>query len=95
MTEEDKRIIGSIKIVVSMLETADDGTGRFKKLIADMKLAEQRILRPTVNAPPEIATSDTDEPKQPKHGKITPVTVSKVGISTESKSGGKVSPVKV
>lgn len=92
MTDNEKEMLSSTKLVVSMLETADDNTGRFKKLIADMKMVEQYILVNSEKVTPENA--EDDAPIEVKGGKVSAVKPSQLGISSSGSSGGKVTPVK-
>ena len=102
-----KYALEGVKVVISMLETADGGKGRFKELIEKMKITEQFLISQSARRPRKKAGKEntpentvenqsptpTEEIQQPERGGcVSPVRPAEVGMISKRHRGGKVTP---
>jgi len=96
-----KDALDSLKVVMSMLQAANEGSGRFTELMKGVEKANKIIEIASANTSKEIkpepipVRETAPEKMEPiSGGRVSPLKPSEVGLGSSEKRGGKVSPVK-
>lgn len=100
-TEKEIRdALEGVLLSTSMLEAADGASGRFSKLIKQMKLTQkllnefkELLAKPAPEVPASVPAPQEDIIR-PKSGSVTPLRPTDIGLDTRRKPGGKVTPAK-